>query len=59
LARTKTSETTSGLPGISIKIDSKDLVSMNPEQLQALFEGLTKVAQLEGKKGIATTVAGP
>lgn len=29
--------------GVTVRIDSKDLVSMNPQQIQALFEGLGKI----------------
>jgi hypothetical protein len=35
------------LSGMSIRIDSKDLVSMNSQQIQALFEGLSKVIKKE------------
>ena len=42
-----TQDTTQSLPGMSIRIDSKDLVSMNPQQIQALFEGLSKVIKKE------------
>lgn len=34
--------------GVNIHIDSKDLVSMNPQQIQALFEGLSKVIHRGG-----------
>jgi hypothetical protein len=40
-------DTSQSLPGVSIRIDSKDLVSMNPQQIQALFEGLSKVIKKE------------
>ena len=40
-------DTLESLPGVSIRIDSKDLVSMNPQQIQALFEGLSKVIKRE------------
>lgn len=42
-----TSQSLQSLPGVSIRIDSKDLVSMNPQQIQALFEGLSKVTKKE------------
>lgn len=48
LAEPKTiQDTLPSLPGVSIRIDSKDLVSMNPQQIQALFEGLGKVMKKE------------
>ncbi|MDP2719002.1 MAG: DUF5343 domain-containing protein [Dehalococcoidia bacterium] len=33
-------------PGITVHIDSKDLVSMSPQQIQALFEGLRKISEV-------------
>ncbi|MFC1930551.1 DUF5343 domain-containing protein [Chloroflexota bacterium] len=36
-------------PGITVHIDSKDLVSMSPQQIQALFEGLRKINEASKK----------
>lgn len=48
LSGSETAQATSqSLPSVSIRIDSKDLVSMNPQQIQALFEGLSKVIKKE------------
>jgi hypothetical protein len=38
-------EQITSFPGVTIRVDSKDLVSMNPEQIKALFEGLGKITK--------------
>ena len=38
------------VPGMTIHIDSKDIASMNPQQIQALFEGIRIITRLDKEK---------
>jgi hypothetical protein len=46
-SETKGAESKDFNPRFDIRIDSKDFISMQPEQIQALFEGLSKVIKKE------------